>query len=116
MLLVAAGPEQSGVMFRPRWQPFQLMLTVAGGLAVITSVLIGADVGVSMYGRWGQMWVALGIRAVVGHGCGGCGPLVQRARHSGAVAGFSFGVISWLLNGSISRPIVWGRAVHRHRR
>ena len=43
-------------MLSPRWQPFQKMLSVAGSVAVITSVVVSGDAGVSkgIAGRHGQ--------------------------------------------------------------
>jgi hypothetical protein len=66
LLLVAAGAEQSHAMLAPRRQPFQMMLTVAGTLAVITSVLVGAAAGVLVYGLAGRLWVGVAVGAVVG--------------------------------------------------
>lgn len=59
MLRLAAGAEQSGAMLTARRQPFQMMLTVAGSMAVVTSILLGADVGVLVYGPTGRLWIAL---------------------------------------------------------
>ena len=50
LLAVAAGDEEGSVMFGRRWQPLQKMLSVAGSIAVITSVVLGGDVGVIVYG------------------------------------------------------------------
>ena len=50
LLAVAAGDEEGSVMLGRRWQPLQKMLSVAGSIAVITSVVLGADVGVIIYG------------------------------------------------------------------
>lgn len=86
LLLVAAGAEQSSAMLTPRRQPFQLMLTVAGSLAVITGLLIGADVGVVVYGLTGQLWVAVGVGGVAGIGAVVAGIWFQRARWAGATA------------------------------
>jgi hypothetical protein len=49
-LALAAGDEEYVVMLTGRWQPLQKMLSVAGSVAVLTSVLFGADVGVLLYG------------------------------------------------------------------
>ena len=37
-------------MLGGRWRPLQKMLSVAGSIAVITSVVFGGDVGVIVYG------------------------------------------------------------------
>jgi hypothetical protein len=50
ILAVASGDEVGSVMLGSRWQPLQKMLSVAGSIAVITSVVLGGDVGVIVYG------------------------------------------------------------------
>jgi hypothetical protein len=59
LLAVAAGPEEGSVMLGRRWQPLQRMLSVAGSIAVITSVAFGADVGVVVYGCRGPLSAAV---------------------------------------------------------
>lgn len=59
LLLVTAGAEQAVAMLTPRRQPFQRMLSVAGSIGVITSVVIGADVGVLAYGLRAPLAAAL---------------------------------------------------------
>lgn len=86
LLVVAAGAEQSAAMLTPRRKPFQMMLTVAGSLAVITSVLIGADVGVVVYGSTGLLWVGVGSGIVAGAAAAVTGMWFQRARWVGATA------------------------------
>jgi hypothetical protein len=44
-----AAPEQSAVMLRPALNRLQALLTVAGSLCVITSIVLGADAGVLSY-------------------------------------------------------------------
>jgi hypothetical protein len=50
LLAVASGEEVGSVMLSSRWQPLQKMLSVAGSIAVITSVVLGGDVGAIVYG------------------------------------------------------------------
>ena len=50
LLAAAAGDEEGNVMLGRRWQPLQKMLSVAGSIAVITSVVLGGDAGVIVYG------------------------------------------------------------------
>jgi hypothetical protein len=46
----AVADEGVAAMLSPRWQPFQKMLSVAGSVAVIASVVLGGDAGVIVYG------------------------------------------------------------------
>lgn len=46
-------------MLTPRRQRLQPLLTVAGSMCVLTSVLVGADVGVAVYGPTGHLVTAL---------------------------------------------------------
>jgi dolichol kinase len=55
---VAAGDEEGSVMLGRRWQPLQKMLSVAGSIALITSVLLGGDVGVIAYGCRASLFTA----------------------------------------------------------
>jgi hypothetical protein len=59
ILLSASGAEQASAMLTPRRQPFQLMLSVAGSMGVITSILTGADLGVLVYGLSGTLALAI---------------------------------------------------------
>jgi hypothetical protein len=58
LLAVAAGDEEGSVMLGRRWQPLQKMLSVAGSIALITSVLLGGDVGVIAYGCRASLFTA----------------------------------------------------------
>jgi hypothetical protein len=58
LLAVASGDEEGSVMLGRRWQPLQKMLSVAGSIAVITSVVLGGDVGVIVYGCRASLFVA----------------------------------------------------------
>ena len=46
-------------MFAGRWQALQKMLSVAGSMAVISSVVLGADAGVVAYGLSASLLAAL---------------------------------------------------------
>ena len=81
-----AGPEQSVVMPRPRLNRLQALLTVAGGLRVITSIVLGADAGVLMYGLHAPLAAAIIVGAVVGALIAAAGVRFQTARWRGAEA------------------------------
>ena len=53
-------------MLSPRWQPFQKMLSVAGSVAVITSVVLGGDAGVIVYGVSRLLYVAIAVGVAAG--------------------------------------------------
>jgi len=59
LLAVAAGAEQRTAMLTRRRQPFQTMLTVAGTVGIVTALVLGADVGVLIYGPTGHLGAAL---------------------------------------------------------
>ncbi len=86
MLRVAAGAEQSWAMLTTRRQPFQLMLTVAGSIAVVTSILLGADVGVLVYGPTGRLWIALAAGIAAGLAAAALATRFQAARWRGATS------------------------------
>lgn len=65
-LLDSAGAEQAVVMLTPRRQPFQRMLSVAGSIGVIASVLIGADAGTLAFGIGAPLVAALPAGAAAG--------------------------------------------------
>ena len=68
-LLAAADADEAEVtMFAGRWQALQKLLSVAGSMAVISSVVFGADVGVLSYGLRGSLLAALVAGAVAGAG------------------------------------------------
>ena len=59
-LLAQADVDEAEVtMFSGRWQALQKMLSVAGSIAVISSAVLGADVGVIVYGVAGSLPAAL---------------------------------------------------------
>ena len=66
LLTVAAGDEEGSVMLRSRWQPLQKMLSVAGSIAVITSILLGGDIGVIVYGLRASILAAILTGAAAG--------------------------------------------------
>lgn len=86
ILRLAAGAEQSGAMLTARRQPFQMMLTVAGSMAVVTSILLGADVGVLVYGPTGRLWIALLTGTAAGLVAAVLAMRFQAARWRGALS------------------------------
>ena len=66
-LAAAGGPEQSTAMLSRRRQPFQIMLSVAGTIGIVTSLVLGGDVGALVYGVHASLGaaVAAGIAAGV---------------------------------------------------
>ena len=66
LMVQAVADEGTVVMFSARWQPFQKMLSVAGSVAVITSVVLGGDIGVIVYGVTHSLAAAIGVGAVAG--------------------------------------------------
>lgn len=59
LLAVATGAEQSTAMLPRRRQPLQAMLSVAGTIGIVTAPVLGADVGVLVYGPTGHLGAAL---------------------------------------------------------
>ncbi len=59
LLAVAAGAEQSTTMLTRRRQPVQAMLTVAGTIGIVTALVLGADIGVLVYGPTGHLGAAV---------------------------------------------------------
>jgi hypothetical protein len=66
LMAQAVADEGTVVMLSARWQPFQKMLSVAGSVAVITSVVLGGDVGVVAYGVSGSLALAIGLGTAAG--------------------------------------------------
>lgn len=66
LLGAAVGPEQATAMLTIRRQPYQMMLSVAGSIGVITSVVIGADVGAAAYGFHAPFGAAIAAGAATG--------------------------------------------------
>jgi hypothetical protein len=80
LLSGAWGDEKLNMMLTGRWQPFRKMLSVAGSVAVITSVVFGADIGVLLYGLHLPLSVALAAGAVGGTALIGLTAYYQWAR------------------------------------
>jgi hypothetical protein len=59
LLAKAEVDETEVIMFGGRWQTLQKMLSVAGSMAVISSVVLGGDAGVLVYGFTDSLAVAL---------------------------------------------------------
>src|SRR6266566_8913423 len=53
-------------MLSPRWQPFQKMLSIAGSVAVITSVVAGGDAGVTVFGVSRLLYLAIAVGGAAG--------------------------------------------------
>jgi hypothetical protein len=68
LLATSWGEETLTMMLNGRWEPLRKMLSVAGSIAVITSVILGADVGVLLYGCRLSLYVAMGAGAAAGIG------------------------------------------------
>jgi hypothetical protein len=86
LLLSAAGDEQYIAMLTPRRQRFQLMLSVAGSIGVITSIVLGADCGVLTYGIHAPLSVAIPTGAAAGALAITTSAHFQRARWEGAIS------------------------------
>jgi hypothetical protein len=76
----AWGDEKLNMMLTGRWRPFRKMLSVAGSVAVITSVVFGADIGVLLYGLHLLLSVAIAAGAVGGAALVGLTGYYQWAR------------------------------------
>jgi hypothetical protein len=68
LLATSWGEEALTMMLNGRWAPLRKMLSVAGSVAVITSVVFGADVGVLLYGCHLSLYVAMGLGVAAGVG------------------------------------------------
>lgn len=66
VLATTAWEEESVAMLADRWQPFQKMLSVAGSVGVLTSVVLGADLGVLVYGVGASLYLSVGAGACTG--------------------------------------------------
>jgi hypothetical protein len=62
----AVADEGLVAMLSPRWQPFQKMLSVAGSVAVITSVVVGGDAGVIVFRVSRLLYLAIAVGAAAG--------------------------------------------------
>jgi hypothetical protein len=66
LMAQAVADEGAVVMLSARWQPFQKMLSVAGSVAVITSVVLGGDAGVIAYGLSHLLSLSVSVGAATG--------------------------------------------------
>jgi hypothetical protein len=66
LLAEADADEAEVTMFAGRWEALQKMLSVAGSMAVISSVVLGADVGAVAYGLSASLLAALLAGAAAG--------------------------------------------------
>jgi hypothetical protein len=66
LMAQAVADEGLVVMLSARWQPFQKLLSVAGSVAVITSVVLGGDAGVIAYGLSHQLSRSVAAGAAAG--------------------------------------------------
>jgi hypothetical protein len=87
LLSSAVGDEQFVAMLTPRRQRFQLLLSVAGSLGVVTSLVLGADCGVLAYGVHISLGGAIGAGAVTGGLALSASHRFQRPRFSAANQG-----------------------------
>ncbi len=66
LMSLAVADEGTAAMLSPRWQPFQKMLSVAGSVAVITSVVLGGDAGVIVFGVSRMLYLAIALGTAAG--------------------------------------------------
>jgi hypothetical protein len=66
LLASSWGEEELNMMLSGRMRPLRKMLSVAGSIAVITSVVFGADIGVLLYGLQLQLYVATAAGVLAG--------------------------------------------------
>jgi hypothetical protein len=66
VLAMTSATEESVTMLSGRWQPFQKMLSIAGSVGVLASVIFGSDLGVLAYGVGTSLYVAIGVGAAAG--------------------------------------------------
>lgn len=85
-LLESAGAEQSVAMLTPGRRPFQRMLNVAGSIGVVTSIILGADIGVLAFGLGAPLVTALPVGAGVGLAALCASVRFQSARWRGSYA------------------------------
>ena len=64
LLPAATGTEQATAMLTDRRQRFQLLLSVAGSIGVITSIVAGSDIGALTYGVGAPLAAALSAGTV----------------------------------------------------
>jgi hypothetical protein len=86
LMLAAAGAEQATAMLTVSRQRFQLLLSVAGSIGVITSIVAGSDVGVLARGAGAPLGAALPAGAITALLAAWASVRFQRARWKGATA------------------------------
>lgn len=86
LLLAATGAEQATAMLTVRRQQFQLLLSVAGSIGVITSIVAGSDIGVLAYGLGAPLAAALAAGTITALLAVWASVRFQRARWKGATA------------------------------
>jgi hypothetical protein len=84
LLMAATGTEQAAAMLTVRRQGFQLLLSVAGSIGVITSIVAGSDVGVLAYGVGAPLAAALSAGTITALLATGCTIRFDRARWRGS--------------------------------
>jgi hypothetical protein len=86
LLIAATGNEQATAMLTVRRQRFQVLLSVAGSIGVITSIVVGSDVSVLTYGIGAPLAAGLSAGAITAL-VAICGSIrFQRARWKGSAA------------------------------
>ena len=84
LLLAATGTEQGIAMLTVRRQRFQVLLSVAGSIGVVTSIVAGSDIGVLTYGAGAPLAAALAAGTITAL-LAVCGSVrFQQARWKGA--------------------------------
>ena len=82
----ATGAEQATAMLTRRRQPFQMMLSVAGTIGVVTAMVLGADAGALAYGLHAPLGVAIAIGLAAGLATVVASVRFQGARWRGAAS------------------------------
>jgi hypothetical protein len=90
LLSAAAGPEQAASMLRPRQRRWQVLLSAAGTVGVLTSIILGADVGALTYGLGAPLGIAIAAGTGTGLAAAAASVRFQRHRWAGAAAAASF--------------------------
>jgi hypothetical protein len=84
LLLAATGTEQATAMLTDRRQRFQLLLSVAGSIGVITSIVAGSDIGALTYGVGAPLAAALSAGTITALLAAGGTIRFHRARWKGS--------------------------------
>jgi hypothetical protein len=86
LMLAAMGTGQAIAMLTVRRQRFQLLLSVAGSIGVITSIVAGSDIGVLAYGVGAPLAAALPAGTITALMAIWASIRFRRARRKGATA------------------------------